>query len=156
MPALGADFLGSAWSPWPPHNLDGSLNIVSGPRKITADIISVCLIRRGEDPLHPDLGMAPLLFEPLSNYDPQFWVYEAESTIKKWVAGIDKLTVRIPDYEDYKNRLTTEISFIPLQQPDLNILTFPWYTYEGALWDQNLQGFLRAVSLNGQPFFGLT
>lgn len=139
---------------FPPHD-DRGLNLVTGVRRTTANILAVCLIRKGEDYQHPDFGMAPLIFEPLSNYAPQYWVHQAEAEIRRWVPGLDKLSVNIVDYEDYKNRLRTEILFTPRQTPDQNILTFGWYAYQGAIWDQDFETFRQDVTLNGQPFGGL-
>lgn len=137
---------------WPPHESRNGLNVVSGLRKITHDILSVSLVQRGEDPIHPTFGLAPDLFEPLSNYAPEFWVYHAEETIIKWVAGIEGLKVTVVNHEDYNNQLRTEISFIPKLYPDVNILTWNYYDYQGAIWQNDFETFLDSVRLNGTPF----
>ena len=154
-PIVPLDFIGSAWSLWPSHSDREGCNLVSGTRKITSDILTVCLLRKGEDPIHPDLGLAPDLFEPLSNYAPQYWVYNVQNEIRRWVAGIEQLSVDVVDYEDYKNRLTTEIRFVPKQEADNHILTFGWYAYTGAIWNQELDTFLEDITLDGSPFQAL-
>lgn len=149
------EFLGSSWSLWPPHDERRQLNIVSGTRKITSDILSVCLTRRGECPLHPDYGIAPELFQPLSDYSPQYWVYHLEEEISKWVEGLEILSVEVADKFDYTNELRTVISFVPKIQPDNNILTFGFYQYQGAVWGNDVKSFLDQVALNGERFDGL-
>jgi len=146
------EYLGNSWTLWQPYNLRGGMNIVSGTRKITSDILTVCLTRKGERPLHPTYGIAPELFEPLSNYAPQYWIYQISQEILNWVEGIEQLSVNTFDYEDYKNRLGTEISFIPQNVPDVNVLTFGFYEYQGAVWNQSLDIFMDGVALNGSRF----
>ena len=147
-------FLGNSWSLWPPHNERGQLNIVSGLSKITSDIISVCLTRKGECPLHPDYGIAPELFQPLSDYDSQYWVYHLQNEIIKWVEGLQSLTVDIAENADSNNSLGVVIEFIPLLRPDTNILTFGFYEYQGAVWSQGIEQFMDGVGINGQRFRG--
>ncbi|MBW4514596.1 MAG: GPW/gp25 family protein [Timaviella obliquedivisa GSE-PSE-MK23-08B] len=156
MPALNAAFIGSAWSLWSATDDRGGLNIVSGDRKIAADIISVLLIRKGEDPVHPQYGLAPDLFEPLSNYAPQYWVHNAQNEIMRWVPGIEKITVSIDQFPDRENKLGANIIFVPKGRADQNLLTFGWYAYTGAIWNQSLDKFMDDVSLNGARFNGFT
>lgn len=145
------DFYGNAWSLWLPYDQYGNINIVSGVRTISHNIISVCLIRKGENPLHPDFGMAPELFEPLSNYAPEYWIYHAESEIRRWVAGLDDLFVRVSEYTAYQNTLRTEIHFTPKGEPDRHLLTFPYYSYQGAIWNGDIQPFLDELYLDEYP-----
>lgn len=49
-------WLGSQFSLYPPINSDNSLNIVSGERAVNARLLHLLLMRKGEDPLHPQLG----------------------------------------------------------------------------------------------------
>jgi len=155
LPNSAYEFVGSAWSLFPPDSDRAGLNYVDGTRRITAGILAVCLIQQGEDPIHPSYGMAPDLFEPLSNYTPQLWVYHAEKIILQWVPGIEKLHVDVTKHNATENQLFAEIQFIPMTEPDLNTLTWNYYAYQGAAWEGEYDRFLQDVNLNGQPFFGL-
>lgn len=148
--------VGNTWSLWAPAGDDGGLNLVSGVRKVASDIISVLLIRQGEDPLHPEFGLAPDLFDSLSSYDPQYWVYHAREAILRWVAGLSALQIEIQQFPDPENRLAAHIAFTPSLYTDPNILTFGWYAYTGAIWSRELTTFLAGVQLNGEKFVGLT
>ena len=148
------EFIGSSWSLWPPHTESLRMNIVSGTRKITSDILSVCLTRKGECPLHPDYGIAPELFQPFSDYSPQYWIYHLEEEIAKWVEGLESLSVEVDNDFNSTNELKTIIRFAPRMQPDNNILTFGFYQYQGAVWGSDFQSFLDQVSLNSERFSG--
>ncbi len=102
--------------------------------------------------MHPDLGLAPQIFEPLSGYAPQFWVYNAQQEILRWVAGIEQLYVDVGEFKDYRNDLTTVIQFIPKSEPDPHVLTFGYYAYQGAIWDQGIDQLLNDIQLDGSPF----
>lgn len=156
LPFSNYDAVGNAWSLFPPDDDRNGLNYTSGTRRITAGILSVLLIRQGEDPIHPEYGIAPELFEPLSNYTPQLWVYQAEKVILQWVPGIEKLSVDVTDNDAIGNQLRTEIKFIPMLEPDINTLTWNYYAYQGALWDGAFSQFLDGVHLNGRSFYGFT
>ena len=147
--------LGNAWTLWPPHNQRGGLNIVGGYRVISAQIISVCLTRPGEDPMHPDKGIAPELFEATSGYQPQYWLYTLRQEILKWVAGLEQLALDTTAMPDVENRLKASIQFVPSNQPVPHILTFDYYAYQGALWDQGLAPFLDSITLDGRAFRAL-
>lgn len=146
------DYVGSAWTLWNPYATRDGINIVRGSRKITHDILTVCLLRRGEDPIHPDMGLSPRLFEPLSGYAPQFWIYNARQEILKWVAGIEQLSVDVGEFRDYRNELTTKIQFVARAEPDPHVLTFGYYAYQGAIWNQGIDLLIRSIQLDGEPF----
>lgn len=146
------NYVGSAWTLWTPYETRNGINIVRGSRKITHDILTVCLLRRGEDPIHPDMGIAPRLFEPLSGYAPQFWIYNIQQEILKWVAGIQQLSVDVGEFQDYHNELTARIQFVPRAQPDIHTLTFGYYAYQGAIWNQGIEPLIRSIQLDGEPF----
>lgn len=149
--------IGQAWSLWPPYDSKGGLNIVADSEKIASDILSVLLIRRGEDPLH-FYGIAPDLFEPLSNYDPQYFVYHAQDAILNcpWIAEqIESLSVDIIDYEDYKNRIKLSFDFVTNLSPGKNNLTFGYYLYSGVNLNQSVNMIIDEIQLNGQPFKAL-
>lgn len=122
-------------------------------QRITHGILSVCLVRRGEDPIHPSYGMAPELFEPLSNYAPEYWVWNAKKTLQRWVPGIQSLSVDVRNFDALNtgNQLQTEIRFIPKRSGDTNTLTWGYYAYQGAIWNREFSNFLADIHLNGQP-----
>ncbi len=155
MPAFQTDayaFLGNAWSLWSPYDDLTGLNIVSGARQAVQAILSVCLIRKGEDPIHPDFGLAPDLFVPLTDADPEYWVYHLEQEIVRWVAGIQKLQVKVSGYNNVENQMMAEIGFLLRSEPTIHVLTFPYYQYQGAVFDGAIAPFIEAVQLDGQPF----
>lgn len=156
LPYSRYDAVGRAWSLFPPDDDRDGLNYTRGIRRISAGILAVCLIQQGEDPIHPDYGMAPELFEPLTNYAPQFWVYNAEKTILRWVPGIAELAVDVTRHNPSENQLRTQIRFIPKLEADVNVLTWDYYAYQGAIWDKDFSTFLNDVHLNNQPFAGFT
>ena len=141
-------YVGQALSLW--DTGAAGLNIVSGTRKITHDILTICLLRRGEDPLHPDMGMSLEIFEPLSGYAPNYWVWQAEQEISKWVTGIQSL--QVDTISEERNSISTIIRFIPKTEPDTNFLTFGYYQYQGAIWNQGASDFLNSIQLNGEQF----
>lgn len=158
MAAFGVEnsFLGSAWTFWglygPSQN---SFLTVTGARQAAHAIISVCLIRKGEDPQHPDFGLAANLFTPLSYEEPEYWVYHVEEEIRRWVAGLSQLQVKVSGYNNSENQIETEIGFVLESEPSVHILTFPFYQYQGAILEGDFEPFIAAISLDGQPFTGL-
>jgi hypothetical protein len=144
------NYLGQSWSLWPAYSPDGGLNIVSGVEKVSAHIISILLIRPGEDLMHPGLPLAPDLFDPLSDYNAQYWVYTAEQQIRRYVSGLDDIRVSINTFPDPENKLAANIQFRAKDSPDTNALTFGWYEYQGAIAVlENVESFLDSVYLNG-------
>jgi hypothetical protein len=152
------EFLGQSWSLWPPQGLRG-FNFVQNLDKIASDIMTVCLTRKGDRPLYPDYGIAPDLFDPLSTYPVEYWLYHIQEEIIKWVEGIDVdlLRINVHPIVDSDNELATDIFFAPIIAPDQHILTFGFYSYQGAIWqNQSVENFLQDVSLDDRPFNGLT
>lgn len=158
MPPIASryDFLGQAWTFWPSYNDRGSLNVISGARRVAHEILSVLLIKKGEVPHQPDFGLAPDIFQPLSEYDPEYWVYHAEEAILKWVKTISELRVSITGYDNANNQLNAEIYYLPISSPNQFLLNFPFWLYQGAIWDGELETFLDNISINGQSFKALT
>lgn len=150
------DFLGSAWSLWPPHSKDGELNLVEGVRCITANILSLSLTKKGENHQHPDYGIAPELFENLSGYAPQYFVYEYQTELRKWIGGIQSLRVDLKKFLDYENQIAVQVGFVPMLTADTNILTFGYYDYVGAIATRDYTTFIKSISLSQsfQPLGG--
>lgn len=146
--------LGTSWSLWPAHDDRGNMNIVGGTRQIASGILSVLLTRKGEDYIHPDKGIAPDLFENLNNRAPQYWAYAARQEIERWVKGIE--SIRVDTVADHAgNQLKAQIWFVPTRSPSADLLTFGFYEYAGARYNEGMAAFISDLSLNGQPFFGL-
>ena len=146
--------LGTSWSLWPPHDDRGGLNVVGGTRQIASGILSVLLTRKGEDYIHPDKGIAPDLFENLNNAAPQYWAYAARQEIERWVKGIE--SIRVDTVVDHPgNQLRAQVWFVPTRQATTDLLTFGYYEYAGARYNDGMGAFVADLTLNGQPFFGL-
>jgi len=146
------DYMGSALGLWPMETSRGTLRIVRGPEKIADEITSVLLVQPGEIALYPSFGLAPDLFEPMSNAQPQYWCYRAHTAILKHVDGIEQLRVFIEEQPDAYNELKATIDFIPRDFPTLQTLTFGWFAYRGALFEGDMESFRRSMSFNGEPF----
>jgi hypothetical protein len=146
------DYIGSALGLWPLETSRGDLRYVSGAEKIADEITSVMLIQPGEVVLHPSLGLAPELFELISNAQPRFWCFKAHEAILQHVDGISELRVYIDESPDIYNELKATIDFIPRDFPSRQTLTFGWYAYRGAIFDNDMEAFRRSISFNGTPF----
>ena len=149
-----SQYLGSDWSWYPANNRRGTLNIVKGTKAVCSRILHVLLTRKGEDPIHPDLGIAPMIFEPLSDVTPQFFVNMAQSTIAAWnnagKIGISYLAVSADQPQPYQNEIIIRISFIPVQQASstVDMLTFGFFQYKGAMYSGTFDAFLNSIRLN--------
>jgi hypothetical protein len=145
--------LGSQWSAWPPL-VESGLNLVDGVRVISSEIISLLLTIKGENPVLWEFGLSPQLFDPLSTYDAEYWVYEAQREILRWVGGIKSLSVQIENFPDPYNRLSAFITFVPTSSNDQNLLVFPWYSYTSLRTSTAREEFLDEIQLNGQRWSG--
>ena len=65
---------GRNWTPFPPTTLKKQLNIVDGDRVVFMRILDFLLLKKGEDPLHPEMGIAVGLFEPLSSAPANYYI----------------------------------------------------------------------------------
>ena len=153
---LGQDF---SW--FPPENARGQMNIVSGTHAICSRILTLLLIRKGEYPHHPTLGIGPELFEPLSYKLPHYFVTNIREEIIAWFeetgGGLDTLEVNVNQQDIYTNEIKIYITFTPTgARGHESVLTFGYWEWTGFIHDRDLETFKRGVSLNGQPFFGLT
>jgi hypothetical protein len=158
---MDAAFTGNDWSFYPSHNRIGGLNIVSGRSAIASRILHILLTRKGEDPIHPSLGIAPELFQPLSQYDPRYFVYQADQEIRNWnnraKIGIGALSVDVVVYEDrYTNGIGIEIQFSPANELLVSSLSFGFWEYLGATHSRSFEEFLDGVELDGDRFKLLT
>lgn len=158
---MDATYTGNDWTFYPSHNSIGGLNIVSGRSAIASRILHILLTRKGEDPIHPSLGIAPELFQPLSQYDPRYFVYQADQEIRNWnnraKIGIGALSVDVVVYEDrYTNGIGIEIQFSPANELLVSSLSFGFWEYLGATHSRSFEEFLDGVHLDGDRFKLLT
>lgn len=147
--------IGKAWSQFPPHSKNLDLNIVSGTSKVISDILALILTKKGEASfLHPNYGMNPDLFSPLSSYDPDVFSEKLEEQIKTWVDSIENVSVET-DKNSFNNELEGLIVIIALKtikSPSKNLLTFDYYQYQGAIMSNNIQEFLDSVAIDDERF----
>lgn len=147
-------FLGSTWTLFPPHNLRGGLNLRAGVDVIVNSFLALILTQQGENHQHPDYGLAPELFAPTTSFDAEYLVWSIQTEIKKWIAGVDTFRVEIVDYDAIHNKMRVSATFVPKMSPDINILTFPYHQYRGAMLGQvEVTEFMTTITLNGSPFF---
>lgn len=157
------EHLGNDLTFYPPVNSRGELNIVNGTRAIVSRLLTLLLTRQGEDSVHPTLGIAPELFEPLSYDEPHYLTTHIRQEIEAWneaaKIGLTSLEVNINPQDVYTNEIYIYISFTAQgsrgTEDEMDVLTFGYWEWKGATYE-NLDEFKRSVSLNGQPFFGLS
>ena len=158
---MDAIFTGNDWTFYPSHNSSAGLNIVSGIRAISSRILHVILTRKGEDPIHPSLGIAPDLFQPLSTYEPRYLAFHLEEEIMDWndraKIGLAGVAVGVVIYEErYTNGMAIEIQFTPENEDLVSTLTFGYWEYLGTAHARSMQEFLDGIQLDGQQFRSLT
>jgi hypothetical protein len=124
---MSFDYLGSQATFFPPHNQYGELNIVSGVEAVTARILHLLLTRRGEDPIHPDMGLAPDLFAPFSFSAASALAYQTEQLLIEWndraSIGIKQLQVTTSSPLSEGN-IDVSVVFVPEGDIYPNVLTF--------------------------------
>lgn len=131
----------------------GRPNLVRGHRTIASAILSLCLTQKGECPLHPDFGLAPELFEPMSNYAPQYFIHSVRDEILKWLDGyLDYLSVDTDESKDHNNKIEVFITYRPVGYADAHTLVYPFYGYIGPSFNDGMDSFMSQVSLDGQLF----
>lgn len=157
--AIESDPIGQQLTFYPPHNSHGQLNLVSGYRAIAARILTLLLTRPGEDPIHPDMGYAPDLFDNLSQYSSQYYVTTIEQVILAWNTaggiGLNRLTVEVDPQNVYTNEINISILFGISGYPSVNTLRFGLSQYVGADYT-SIPTFVNEITLNGAPFTGFT
>jgi hypothetical protein len=149
--------LGRDWSWYEPHNQLGEMNIVSSPTRVVASrIIHLLLTPYGGDPIHPTLGMAPKLFDPISDKSVHYFVYHAQESILRWnkaaKIGMKSVTVEAEPLTEYRNDITINIYFIPEVEEYADVLTFGYWLYTGAVYSNEVKPFRDSITLNGDPF----
>lgn len=150
---MSSNYLGNQVSLYPFHNRRGDINVVSDVWACASRILTVILTQRGEDKMHPDMGMAPELFKPLSHYSPNYFVHQMTAEISKWNTlakiGLRALKIETTVYEDYRNGIAMQIWFTPVNESSASVLTFGYWEYIGAVYSNNIDEFRDGLSLNG-------
>ena len=151
------NYLGSQWSLFPPHDSTGGMNITNKARTISSQILSIILTHKGTRYIYPSFGIAPDLFEPLSNYKPRYLAIHLKDEILKWNyklnMGIEALDVGSIVYEDHRreNGIDLVIEFRPQNEVNANVLTVGYWEYIDILKNynqQSIRNFIREVRLN--------
>ena len=147
--------LGKSWSLWPPgHPGVGGLHLIEGADAIIADlIISLILTFAGECPLHPSFGVAVNLFQPLSDYEPEYLVYNLEREIIRWIGGIQEVHCTIAGHDAIANKVGVDIYFVSSASLNRNVLVFPLFQYQGVSSRADLSTFLQSIELNQHPLY---
>jgi hypothetical protein len=103
--------------------------------------------------MHPDFGLAPELFEPMSNYAPQYFIHSVRDEILKWLDGyLDYLSVDTDESKDRNNKIEVFIAYRPIGYADAHTLVYPFYGYVGPSLNEGMDSFMSQVSLDGQLF----
>lgn len=151
--------LGNDWTWFCPHNAQGQMNIVRRPAAVVASrILHLLLLDYGRSPIHPTMGLAPKLFVALTDRTAKYFQYHARQEILEWnraaKIGISTLAVELEPQNIYRNDITINIGFgtdDDISQA-INVLSFGYWAYTGAAYDQGLKTFRDNVTLNGEPF----
>ena len=150
--------IGKSWSQYPPHKSNGDLNIVAGTPKVISDILSVILTKKGEASFfNPEYGVNPDFFSPLSEYDPDVFSSKVEEQIRTWVDTIESVSVSTSRSARTRvlDGLMIIINFRIINSPTNNLLTFDYYTYQGAIMENDIDSFLNNVAIEDERFKGL-
>lgn len=155
---MNYNYLGKGLSLFPLLNASGELNVVSGARQISSQIVHLLLMRPGDNPIHPDMGHAPDIFDPTSTQEAMFWQYESQQHILKWVGHlVDWVRVEVGENPDLENKLIARVKFMPKGDRAEYSLVFGWHEYAGARRSggsaQEMERFRDSIRLSGMPLF---
>ena len=104
-------------------------------------------MRRGEDPLHPDLGFSPDLFTPKT---PNAYLYshKLKELLEAWndraSIGIESFDVRVYD-PPTGNVVDIQIRYTPLLTKRGQLLTYGFWEYVDAFQGNNIADYLNSV-----------
>jgi len=105
--------------------------------------------------MHPTMGLAPDLFQPLSDIEPEYLVFHLRLELEKWVEGVDSLSVEWEKYSHEHNRVRIGTFFVPTRSTSKHLLTFPLHQYAGALLDGATASFLSSIRLDDATLISL-
>ena len=132
-----------------PYDFRGQVNVVSEKKAIAARILHVLLTRPGEDPIHPDWGIAPDLFQPHTQSAAITFAYQAQEILVRLnelgKIGFEALQVKVNDTGALSGKINIEVYFRPTRAAENNVLTFGYWEYQQV--DNNIEAFLNTVDL---------
>jgi len=148
---VSESFLGRGWSLFPPA-VNGRMNLVAGVDVICADIFTAALLRPGEDAIHPDLGIAPDLFQNKGEPVPLYYEHALKEGLAKYLRGkVASFGVRASK-PPVRNKIDFEIWFVPARVASRHTLTFGFYVYPDlkidhpALDGRNWEHYMGALT----------
>jgi len=90
----------------------------------------------------------------MSNKAPQYFIHSLRTEILRWLEGyLDYLSVEMEEgMKDYHNAIKVVIAYRPLGYAHSHTLTYPFYGYIGASFDNGVESFMGQVALDGVTF----
>lgn len=105
-------------------------------------------MRKGEDPLFPEMGFAPDLFAPKSKRDPYLYTYELKNFLTEWNEkariGIRAFDVRVYDPPTLSN-VDIQIRYQPIVDASEQLLTYGFWEYVEAFSGGDIDAYLESV-----------
>lgn len=146
------NYFGQIWAGYPPTTPFRQLNIVKGDRVVFYKILHFLLLQKGEDPIHPEMGVAVPLFYPLTGDNAEWLVHSLRQDLtdwNKWAAiGLTSLEVETTDLTQFSSSLDIAIRYSTVSNGS-TLLTFGLFEYNNARATGDVQGFLDAIAVNG-------
>lgn len=142
-------WFGSTWRLFPAFS-ERQLNIVSGVEVVTAKLIHLLLIDKGDDPFHPELGFAPGIFEPKSSRSATKFTEDLAQAIQQWDVisplGIKSFVLGTSDLPG-SSQVLINLTFIPISEYQRHTLTFDYYSYQRL--ETSVDDFIASLRLDG-------
>ncbi len=143
--------IGNQTTFYPYENERGEINVVSGSQAVGQRILHVLLTRPGEDPLHPNWGIAPDLFKPQNQDTAIAFAYQVQQILirlnKEAKIGFEALQVEVDDTGIATGHLKIKIMFRAVGAPYNNVLTFGFWEYQQSVLDNNLEAFVKTLEI---------
>lgn len=141
------------WSAFPPVTSQRQLNIVNGDMAVYKRILTLLLLKKGEDPLHPEMGLGIDIFDSLSSDNSQYLIHNIKQALVNWntwaAIGIASFEVNLNDQTSDTNKLSIAVNFSSINSGESTILTFGYYQYTNAMLTSDYAAFLDSVAVNG-------
>ena len=148
-----ANFLGQQWTAFPLVTNSRQLNILRGVLVVLARILHLIFLEKGEDPVHPTMGLGVPLFYPLTDDRAEWAVYNVKSELINWnqwaAIGIKSLEVEVNDQRVFTNEISISIRYVPIGAGESMVLTLGFFEYTKAKAEGNADAFLDAIVVNG-------
>lgn len=136
---------------FPFANESGGLNIVSGVEAVAHRILHILLLQKGEDPLHPEIGMSPQLFTSLSDDSVDAFRDEAQKVLETWNQkgniGFGQVWV---DTTTVEGKIYLKVTFTVDDSDSNHVLTFDWQLINALTQrnKENAQKFLKTIQIS--------